>query len=105
MCLLGTFTHIQRRSGANGFILGVVDGLGRLVCPDLKPGILTDKYTAYFFTILATAGTMIIGSLAMGWQMRGELLHAEKDGWLPHRQLEVYQAAISEKKCVVTRCR
>ena len=66
MCLLGTFTHIQRRSGANGFILGVVDGLGRLVCPDLKPGILTDKYTAYFFTILATAGTMIIGSLAMG---------------------------------------
>jgi SSS family solute:Na+ symporter len=98
MYLMGSFTRVHRRSGSIGLILGVIYGLGRLVWPDLYPGILADKFAAYFFTILATAGTMVIASLMMGWQPRGELLHEEQSGWLRQSQLEARQLAISEDK-------
>ena len=98
MYLMGTFTRVHRRSGSIGLILGFVYGLGRLVWPDLYPGILADKFAAYFFTILATAGTMVIASLVMGWQPRGELLHEEQSGWLRQSQLEARQIAVSGDK-------
>jgi hypothetical protein len=41
---------------------------------------------------------MVVASLVMGWQQRGELLHEEQSGWLRQSQLEARQLAISEDK-------
>ncbi len=98
MYLMGTFTRVHRNSGSMGLILGVIYGVGRLVCPDLYFGILADKYAAYLFTILATAGPMVITSCIVGWQPPKELLHEEKSGWLRQSQIEVRQLKTSEEK-------
>lgn len=98
MYLMGTFTRVHRNSGSMGLILGVIYGVGRLVCPDLYFGILADKYAAYLFTILATAGPMVITSCIVGWQPAKELLHEEKSGWLRQSQIEVRQLKTSEEK-------
>ena len=97
MYLMGTFTRVHRRSGSISLVIGVIYGLGRLVWQDLYPGILADQFAAYFFSILVTAGTMVIASLILGWQPRGEFLHEERSGWLRQSQLELRRLTIPEK--------
>ena len=98
MYLMGTFTRVHRKSGAIGLVAGVVYGLTRLLAPGLYPGILGDKYAAYFFVVVVTAGTMVIVSVVKGWEARGQVLHQERTGWLRSSQLEARNIVVNERE-------
>ena len=57
----------------------------------ILPGIMTNTFAAYLFSILITGGTMLLVSLLIGWEPRGELLPAEREGWLRSSQLAIQQ--------------
>ena len=57
----------------------------------ILPSIMTNAFAAYAFSILITAGTMVLFSLFAGWEPHGELLHEEKTGWLRSSQLALRQ--------------
>ena len=57
----------------------------------ILPSIMTNSFAAYLFSILITGGTMLMVSLLAGWEPRGELLPAERTGWLRSSQLAIQQ--------------
>jgi len=95
--LLGSLTRVHRRAGLIGVLVGSAYGVLRLLAQPIAeshgiailPGIMTNTYAAYVFSMLITAGTMVLVSLVAGWEPRGELLHEEKTGWLRSGQLEL----------------
>ncbi len=88
----------HRRSGLIGFLAGAVYGIVRLIVAPLVarhfgiailPSIMMNREAAYVFSVIVTAGTMILVSLLYGWEPRGKLLHEEKSGWLRASQSKV----------------
>ena len=57
----------------------------------ILPSLMINPFAAYAFSILITAGTMVLYSLFAGWEARGELSHEEKTGWLRSSQLALRQ--------------
>ena len=97
--LMGVFTRAHRRSGAVGLAVGVGYGALRLLAPVIAenfgvailPPLLLDNYASYIFSVLFTAGPMVLVSLGIGWESPGQLLHVEATGWLRSSQLQVAQ--------------
>ncbi len=95
--LMGVFTRAHRRSGAVGLAVGVGYGALRLLAPLIAevlgvavlPPLLVDNYASYIFSVLFTAGPMVLVSLRIGWESPGQLLHVEATGWLRSSQLQV----------------
>jgi SSS family solute:Na+ symporter len=95
--LMGPLTRVNRRSGAIGLAVGVAYGVLRLLAPTIAttfgiailPPILVNNYASCFFSVLITAGTMVLVSLWAGWEKPGTLLHQEAGGWLRSSQREV----------------
>ena len=95
--LMGVFTRVHRRTGAVGLLVGILYGTLRLLAPQIAetfgiailPQIMVDNYASYVFSVLITGGTMVLLSMAIGWEPRGKLLHEEASGWLRASQLEV----------------
>jgi SSS family solute:Na+ symporter len=97
--LMGVLTRVHRRAGLIGLLVGAGYGTLRLLAPSIAenygiailPSIMTNKFAAYIFSVLITAGTMVVISLFVGWEPRGELVHAERTGWLRSSQLAIQQ--------------
>ena len=95
--LMGVLTRVHRRAGLIGILVGAAYGVMRLVASQIAesygiailPSIMANTFAAYVFSILITAGTMVLVSLLMGWEPHGELLHEEKTGWLRSSQLTI----------------
>jgi SSS family solute:Na+ symporter len=95
--LMGTFTRVHRASGTIGLLVGSLYGIVRLGAVPLAekygvvvlPPFLTNPYGAYLYSLLVTAGTMLIVSLFLGWEPKGMLLQPEREGWLRNSQLEL----------------
>ena len=93
--LMGTFTRVHRKSGTVGLLCGVAYGVWRLLAPlaakhfgvAILPAVMADESASYIFSMLITSGAMVIVSLRLGWEPRGELLHEERSGWLRDSQL------------------
>jgi SSS family solute:Na+ symporter len=85
--LMGVFTRVHRRSGIVGLVAGVCYGFVRLALPSALPAALTGYYASYPAAILITAGAMVVTSMLLGWQPRGELSHEERAGWLRESRL------------------
>lgn len=101
--LMGIFTRVHRKSGTIGLVAGVVYGAWRLIAGKLAsevgilllPAPMLDSFAAYPISLLITAGTMVIVSLALGFEPRGLLLHKETDGWLRESQMHAESSAMS----------
>ena len=63
----------------------------------ILPSLMINPFAAYVFSILITAGTMVLVSLFAGWEPRGELSHEEKTGWLRSSQLALRQLESARK--------
>ena len=95
--LMGALTRVHRRSGALGLAVGIGYGTVRWLAPvvteklgvAILPPLLVDNYASYIFSVLFTAGTMVLVSLVIGWESPGQLLHVETKGWLRASQLQV----------------
>jgi SSS family solute:Na+ symporter len=97
--LMGVLTRVHRRSGLIGLLIGAGYGVLRLLAAPIAetygiavlPSIMINTFAAYLFSILITSGTMVLVSLLLGWEPDGELLHAERKGWLRSSQLAIQQ--------------
>ena len=97
--LMGSLTRVHRRAGLIGVLVGGGYGVMRLLAAPIAevygvailPSIMTNAFAAYVFSILITAGSMVLFSLIAGWEPRGELLREEKTGWLRSGQLALRQ--------------
>lgn len=95
--LMGVLTRVHRRAGLIGILVGAGYGVIRLLAApvadawgiQILPAMMTNSFAAYLFSILITAGTMVLMSLFIGWEARGELSHVEQPGWLRTSQLAI----------------
>ena len=98
--LMGRFTPVHRRSGVIGLCVGGAYGLARLWFDSghiYLPYFLSNKYAAYSYSMLITAVSMVVASLAFGWEKKGELRTVEVDGWLGRSQKEARQSLASHQ--------
>ena len=94
---MGVLTRVHRRSALIGLLVGAGYGIMRLVAGPIAlrygvailPGVMVNPFAAYPFSVLITAGTMLLVSVFIGWEPPGELLHQEKSGWLRKSQLAI----------------
>ncbi len=49
---------------------------------------MIDSFAGYPISLLITAITMLLVSLALGFEPRGQLLHSEPAGWLRKSQVQ-----------------
>lgn len=99
MYLMGIFTRVHRGSGSVGLLVGIAYGIARLLAPTMAenfgiailPPIMVDEYANYAFSMIITAGTMVLLSLVIGWEPPGQLLRKETIGWLCSSQLQISQ--------------
>ena len=94
--LMGRFTRVHRASGTLGLFVGAAYGVLRFLAPTIAknwgiavlPEFLVDTYSAYVFAMLLTATTMVVTSLVLGWEPRGEASerHVETGEWLRSSQ-------------------
>jgi SSS family solute:Na+ symporter len=105
--LMGRFTRVHRSCGTLGLLVGAAYGGLRLLAPTLAeswgvtvlPGFLINSYSAYVFSMLITACSMIIVSFFRGWETSGATLvalHQEQEGWLRSSQEAVQRLASAE---------
>ena len=83
--LMGVFTPVHRKSGTIGLVVGMAYGIWRIIAVQiatthgvqLLPTLMLDSFVAYPVSLAITAGAMLAVSLALGFEPRGPLLHAE----------------------------
>jgi SSS family solute:Na+ symporter len=93
---MGVLTPVHRRSGFTGLLVGGAYGVLRLLGPKITlatgvpilPAFLLNTYAAYAYSMVFTAGAMIIHSGVAGWEKLGELRHEESGVWLRASQIE-----------------
>ncbi len=103
--LMGTFTRVHRRTGAIGLLAGVAYGVLRLLAPTIAeifgiavlPPVMADGLAGWVFCVLVTGATMLVGSLAMGWEPAGKPLHEESSGWLRSSQIEARDFGLGQQ--------
>ena len=104
--LMGSFTRVHRSSGLIGLLAGAAYGILRMAAPlvaeqtgwVLLPAAMMGTYAAYPFSMLVTAGTMVLVSQVAGWESgRASDLTSrqEESAWLRSSQLKIRQ--IQEK--------
>src|SRR5690606_23316061 len=101
--LMGVFTPVHRRSGTIGLLAGVAYGIVRLVATQIAltwgvailPPLACDSFAAYPISLAVTAGTMIVVSLALGWDRQPGMIRQVQDGWT-HRTELAAQAVTEE---------
>ena len=80
--LMGVFTPVHRRSGTIGLLVGMGYGVWRMIAEKLAvdqglvimPAIMMNGYAAYPFSVVITAGSMVLVSAILGWESHaGEL--------------------------------
>ena len=79
--LVGRFTKVHRSSGLIGLLMGASYGFLRLLAPVvaenygiiLLPPLMMNTYAAYPFSMVVTAGTMVLTSLITGWESKNSL--------------------------------
>jgi SSS family solute:Na+ symporter len=99
--LMGVLTRVHRRAGLIGLLVGAAYGVMRLLAAPVAedfgiailPSIMANRFAAYLFSMLITAGTMVVTSLFLGWEPAGKLLHVEQSGWLRESQLAIEELA------------
>lgn len=98
--LMGVLTRVHRHAGLFGILAGAGYGVLRLLAGPIAqrwgvqvmPGVMTNPFAAYLFSMLITAGTMILVSIRMGWEAQeGQVAHVEQPGWLRKSQLAIQQ--------------
>jgi SSS family solute:Na+ symporter len=97
--LMGALTRVHHRTGLIGILVGAGYGVLRLIAEpvaeswgiQILPTVMTNSFAAYPFSILVTAGTMVLVSLFVGWEPVGDLKHVEQPGWLRTSQLAIQQ--------------
>lgn len=103
--LAGSFTPVSRRSGLLGLLAGATYGVLRLLAPWIAtatgvavlPPVLMDPYGAYLWSLVISVGAMLLGSLVLGWERRGELLRPSESGWLLTSQERASRPAASSR--------
>ena len=50
-----------------------------------------NQYGAYLYSMILTAGTMLLVSLLFGWETKHQFFHQEQDAWLRRSQEEAQQ--------------
>jgi len=104
--LMGALTRVHRRAGLVGLLIGAGYGVLRLIATpvaevwgfQILPAIMSNSFAAYPFSIIITAGTMVLFSLFAGWKPGGELSHVEQPGWLRTSQLAIQQLEVSDDR-------
>lgn len=93
--LMGVFSRVHRRSGIIGLIVGPVYGILALIggSEEILPSWLTNRWVAYVWSVVATAGAMILSSFVLGCEQEKELVQQEVGGWL-RRSRENVQAIL-----------
>ncbi len=93
--VMGRFTGVHRRSGTIGLLVGAAYGVLRLIVEwtawPLLPAFLMNQYGAYLYSMILTAGTMLLVSLLFGWETKHQFFHQEQDAWLRRSQEEAQQ--------------
>jgi SSS family solute:Na+ symporter len=97
--LMGVLTRVHRRAGLIGLLVGAGYGAMRLIAErvavtqdiQILPAVMVNSFAAYLFSILITAGTMVLVSMIIGWESKGPLSHVEQPGWLRTSQLAIQQ--------------
>ena len=97
--LMGVLTRVHRRAGLIGILAGAGYGVLRLIAGpvaetwgiQILPAVMANSFAAYLFSVLVTAGTMLLVSVFVGWEPAGPLSHVEQPGWLRTSQLAVQQ--------------
>lgn len=103
--LMGTFTRVHRKTGAIGLLAGVAYGVLRLLAPLIAetfgiavlPAVMADGLAGWVFCVLVTGGTMLVGSLAIGWEPAGKPLHEEASGWLRSSRVEAREIGLTQQ--------
>ena len=97
--VMGVLTRVHRRAGLIGLLVGAGYGAMRLIAErvavtqdiQILPAVMVNSFAAYLFSILITAGTMVLVSMIIGWESKGPLSHVEQPGWLRTSQLAIQQ--------------
>ena len=106
--LMGRFSRVHRSSGTIGLLLGGAYGILRLFGPSIEqawqisvlPAAMRNAFAAYPFSMLITAGSMVLVSVVRGWQPRGVAFaesHQERIGWLRSSQQAVRELVQQEE--------
>jgi len=83
----------------------VAYGVLRLLAPTIAeifgiavlPPVMADGLAGWVFCVLVTGATMLVGSLAMGWEPAGKPLHEESSGWLRSSQIEARDFGLGQQ--------
>ena len=102
--LMGALTRVHSCTGLIGLLAGAGYGVMRLLAApvaewhgiQILPAAMTNSFAAYVFSILVTAGTMVVASLFLGWAPKGNLSHVEQPGWLRTSQLALRQLEVED---------
>ena len=102
--LMGSLSRVHRRTGLIGLLAGAGYGVMRLLAGpvaesygiQILPVAMTNSFAAYLFSVLVTAGTMVVVSMFIGWAPKGDLSHVEQPGWLRTSQLAIQQLKTSD---------
>ena len=102
--LMGSLSRVHRRTGLIGLLAGAGYGVMRLLAAPIAesygiqilPVAMTNSFAAYLFSVLVTAGTMVVVSMFIGWAPKGDLSHVEQPGWLRTSQLAIQQLKTSD---------
>jgi len=102
--LLGTMTKVGRRSGLIGLLAGAAYGVVRLVAPwaadyfgiAVLPVFAANPYAAYPISMAITAGTILLASVATGWQSDDGQLSREEGPWLRSSQASVREISSTD---------
>lgn len=95
--LMGTMTSVGRRSGLIGLLAGAAYGVVRLLAPWIAeqygvavlPPLAANPYAAYPISMVITAGTMVLVSMATGWWPPDGEQREEEGRWLRTSQASV----------------
>ena len=102
--LMGIFTRVHPKAASIGLLVGGVYGLATLVGPWLAeehgvmilPAAMLGRFVTAPVSLLLTSGTMVVVSLCLGRQDRGDLLRQESAPWLGVSQHQLVQATRSD---------
>jgi SSS family solute:Na+ symporter len=97
--LMGVLTRVHRWAGLIGILAGGGYGALRLIAEpvadtwgiQILPAVMTNSFAAYLFSIVITAGAMVLVSLFAGWEPKGPLSYVEQPGWLRTSKLAIQQ--------------
>ncbi len=85
--LIGTFTRAHRSSAVWGLAVGIAYGTLKLAAPETLPPSMANNFATSIWSLVLTAGAMIVVTALRGREHKGNVLLLERTGWLHETQL------------------